>query len=95
MPFLIRWLCSVSFLFLPIVAVGDELRNRLADHGSAYLAMHGEDPVHWQQWSAETVELARAQDKLLYISSGYFSCHWCHVMQRESYQNEQIAALLN
>ncbi|MFO7578966.1 MAG: DUF255 domain-containing protein [Nitrosomonas halophila] len=95
MSLLYKWLCCFSLLLLPVSAVGDELRNQLADHGSAYLSMHGEDPVHWQQWSAETVELARAQDKLLYISSGYFSCHWCHVMQRESYQNEQIAALLN
>jgi len=95
MPFLIRWLCSVSFLFLPIVAVGDDLRNRLVDHGSAYLAMHGEDPVRWQQWNADTVALAKKQNKLLYVSSGYFSCHWCHVMQRESYQNDRIAALLN
>jgi len=82
-------------LFLPIVAVGDDLRNRLVDHGSAYLAMHGEDPVRWQQWNADTVALAKKQNKLLYVSSGYFSCHWCHVMQRESYQNDRIAALLN
>ncbi|MDZ7661635.1 thioredoxin domain-containing protein [Thiohalophilus sp.] len=95
MSLLSKWLCCLGLLLLPASAVGDELRNRLADHGSAYLAMHGEDPVHWQQWNADTVELARAQDKLLYISSGYFSCHWCHVMQRESYQNDQIAALLN
>ncbi|MGD8711635.1 MAG: DUF255 domain-containing protein [Thiohalophilus sp.] len=72
-----------------------ELKNQLAGHGSAYLAMHGQDPVHWQQWNADTVELARKQNKLLYVSSGYFSCHWCHVMQRESYQDNRIAELLN
>jgi len=95
MSFLSKWFCCFGLLLLPAGATAEELRNQLADHGSAYLAMHGDDPVHWQQWSAETVALARAQDKLLYISSGYFSCHWCHVMQRESYQNKQIAALLN
>lgn len=95
MSLLSKWICYFSLLLLPASAVGDELRNRLADHGSAYLAMHGEDPVHWQQWNSETVERAKKQNKLLYVSSGYFACHWCHVMQRESYQNTQIAGLLN
>ena len=71
------------------------LQNQLGDHPSPYLAMHGQDPVAWQDWSRETVELARSEGKLLLISSGYFSCHWCHVMQRESYQNPDIAAFLN
>lgn len=71
------------------------LRNRLADHPSPYLAMHGQDPVHWQVWGPEAWQAARRQNKLLFVSSGYFSCHWCHVMQRESYRDPQIAALLN
>ena len=95
MSFLSKWFCCFGLLLLPAGAVAEELRNQLVDHGSAYLAMHGGDPVHWQQWNAKTVTLAKEQDKLLYVSSGYFSCHWCHVMQRESYQNDQIAALLN
>ncbi|HID44655.1 MAG TPA: DUF255 domain-containing protein [Chromatiaceae bacterium] len=57
--------------------------------------MHGQDPVAWQVWNAETLELARKEGKLLFVSSGYFACHWCHVMQRESYQNAAVAALLN
>ena len=69
--------------------------NQLRDHASPYLAMHGHDPVQWQQWNAETVARAKRENKLLFVSSGYFSCHWCHVMQRESYQNQAIAALLN
>ena len=72
-----------------------ELQNTLAGHSSAYLAMHGQDPVHWQEWNAETVARARRENKLLFVSSGYFSCHWCHVMQRESYKNKAIAELLN
>ncbi|MDR9437642.1 MAG: DUF255 domain-containing protein [Thiohalophilus sp.] len=95
MSFLPKWFCCFGLLLLPAGAVAEELRNQLADHGSAYLAMHGGDPVHWQQWNARTVSLAKKQNKLLYVSSGYFSCHWCHVMQRESYQNDRIAALLN
>ncbi len=71
------------------------LENRLAHNPSPYLAMHGQDPVHWQPWSAEVLKLAQEQGKMIFISSGYFSCHWCHVMQRESYRNPEVAALLN
>ncbi len=72
-----------------------ELSNQLAHHPSPYLALHGGDPVQWQDWSQAVVDQARAENKLIYISSGYFACHWCHVMQRESYQNDAIAKLLN
>ena len=77
------------------LAAEPPLQNRLAGHPSPYLALHGEDPVAWQEWSRETVERARHEGKLLFLSVGYFSCHWCHVMQRESYRDEGIAALLN
>ena len=69
--------------------------NRLADHPSPYLALHGQDPVAWQEWNAETLAMARRENKLLFVSVGYFACHWCHVMQRESYKNQSIATLLN
>ncbi len=69
--------------------------NHLADHPSPYLAMHGNDPVHWQVWGKDAVQLARTLNRPLFISSGYFSCHWCHVMQRESYQDPSLAKLLN
>lgn len=72
-----------------------ERRNQLANHPSAYLAMHGNDPVHWQDWGEVAQQAAIKEDKLLFVSSGYFSCHWCHVMQRESYADPEIAALLN
>jgi len=71
------------------------LRNRLADSPSPYLAMHGHDPVHWQQWGAEAWRAAKRENKLLFVSSGYFACHWCHVMQREIFRDPQIAAMLN
>lgn len=70
-----------------------EFKNPLAEHPSPYLAMHGKDPVNWQTWGSEAFNAARKHNKLLYVSSGYFSCHWCHVMQRESYQNPEIARL--
>jgi len=87
----------LAFLVLVLLPVSptQAMQNQLADHASPYLAMHGDDPVAWQDWGEDALKLAREQDKLLFISSGYFSCHWCHVMQRESYKNPQIAALLN
>jgi uncharacterized protein YyaL (SSP411 family) len=71
------------------------LQNQLNSHPSPYLAMHGNDPVAWQDWGQAVIDQARDEGKLLFVSSGYFSCHWCHVMQRESYQNDKIAAFLN
>lgn len=71
------------------------LQNRLAGHASPYLAQHGADPVAWQEWNAETLARARRENKLLFVSVGYFACHWCHVMQRESYRDPAIAGLLN
>ncbi len=71
------------------------LVNRLVHHPAPYLALHADDPVAWQPWGSEAVALARDEGRLIFVSSGYFSCHWCHVMQRESYRNAEIAALLN
>ncbi|MFN3545042.1 MAG: thioredoxin domain-containing protein [Thiobacillus sp.] len=82
-------------LCLPLTAAASALTNRLANHPSPYLALHGSDPVAWQEWNADTVARARRENKLLFVSVGYFACHWCHVMQRESFKNAQIAALLN
>ena len=69
--------------------------NALRNHASPYLALHADDPVAWQDWHPDLVAQARREGKLLYLSIGYFSCHWCHVMQRESYRNADIAAFLN
>ena len=57
--------------------------------------MHGDDPVHWQVWSRETLDKARELNRPLLVSIGYFSCHWCHVMQRESYRDPALAKMLN
>ena len=85
----------ISLLIIAPLSLAGSLKNQLAGHSSAYLAMHGHDPVQWQEWNAATVARAKREKKLLFVSSGYFSCHWCHVMQRESYQNKAIAVLLN
>lgn len=83
--------------FTPLSAARADapLRNRLADHPSPYLAMHADDPVRWQAWGAEAFEYAAREGRLLLVSTGYFSCHWCHVMQRESYRDPAIATLIN
>jgi uncharacterized protein YyaL (SSP411 family) len=87
----ILWLCFL----VPAAAGAADPSNQLANHPSPYLALHGHDPVAWQEWNAGTLARARRENKLLFVSVGYFACHWCHVMQRESYKNPQIAALLN
>ncbi|HEY9149971.1 MAG TPA: DUF255 domain-containing protein [Gammaproteobacteria bacterium] len=67
----------------------------LADHPSPYIALHADDPVQWRTWHPDLLREAQRDGRLLFISSGYFACHWCHVMQRESFRNPDIAALLN
>ena len=85
------FLCGLCWFATPAWA----LENSLSQHPSPYLAQHGRDPVAWQEWNADTVARARRENKLLFVSVGYYACHWCHVMQRESYRNQKIAASLN
>ena len=87
-------LLSLLLTLLPLQAA-TPLRNQLGNHPSPYLAMHGDDPVQWQAWGPAVLARAQAENKLIFVSSGYFACHWCHVMQRESYRNPEVAALLN
>ena len=83
---LILLVCSLPALAQP---------NALKGNPSPYLAMHGEDPVHWQPWSADVLTRARAEGRMIFISSGYYACHWCHVMQRETFKDPRVAAQLN
>ena len=69
--------------------------NRLADETSPYLLQHAHNPVDWYPWGAEALERARAEGKPIFLSIGYAACHWCHVMERESFENPEIAALMN
>jgi len=69
--------------------------NQLAGHPSPYLALHADDPVHWKSWQADVFAEARASNRLVLVSVGYFSCHWCHVMQQQSYQDDETAEFLN
>ena len=72
-----------------------EATNSLAHSASPYLRLHANDPVHWQEWGSEFTARAESEDRLIFVSVGYFACHWCHVMQRESFSNLEAAALLN
>jgi uncharacterized protein len=69
--------------------------NRLAHEKSPYLLQHAHNPVDWYPWGPEAFEKARAENKPIFLSIGYSTCHWCHVMERESFENDQIAELLN
>ena len=69
--------------------------NRLARETSPYLLQHQHNPVDWYPWGPEAFERARAEDKPLLLSVGYSACHWCHVMERESFENDEIAGLMN
>src|SRR5262245_6049424 len=69
--------------------------NRLASETSPYLLQHQNNPVNWYPWSKEAIEKARREDKPIFLSIGYAACHWCHVMEHESFENEAIAAALN
>ena len=69
--------------------------NRLIHQTSPYLLQHAENPVDWQPWGAEAFAEAKRLDKPLFVSIGYSTCHWCHVMERESFENEDVARVLN
>ena len=68
--------------------------NRLANETSPYLLQHAHNPVDWYPWGEEAFAKARAEDKPVFLSIGYSACHWCHVMERESFENDEIAAVL-
>ena len=69
--------------------------NRLASETSPYLLQHATNPVDWYPWGEEALARARAEDKPLLLSIGYAACHWCHVMEHESFEDEATAAVMN
>lgn len=69
--------------------------NRLIHEKSPYLLQHAYNPVDWFPWSDEAFEKAKAEDKPIFLSIGYSTCHWCHVMERESFEDDEVAEILN
>ncbi|MGH7040336.1 MAG: DUF255 domain-containing protein [Stellaceae bacterium] len=70
-------------------------RNRLGEETSPYLLQHKDNPVHWQAWGAAALAEAKRRDVPILLSIGYAACHWCHVMAHESFENPEIARLMN
>lgn len=73
----------------------NKILNRLAGEQSPYLLQHAENPVDWYPWSAEAFEEAAERDVPIFLSIGYSVCHWCHVMAHESFEDAEVAALIN
>ncbi|MBI3877326.1 MAG: thioredoxin domain-containing protein, partial [Verrucomicrobia bacterium] len=69
--------------------------NRLASSLSPYLLQHAHNPVDWHPWGEEALARAKAEDKPIFLSIGYSACHWCHVMERECFENPEVASVLN
>ncbi len=69
--------------------------NRLANSASPYLLQHAHNPVDWYPWGPEALKRAKDENKLILVSIGYSACHWCHVMEHESFEDEQVAAVMN
>jgi uncharacterized protein YyaL (SSP411 family) len=88
-------LAVTSALADPLPAAKPRHTNRLAREASPYLLMHAHNPVDWYPWGPEAFARAKKEGKLVFLSIGYSSCFWCHVMARESFENEAVARLLN
>jgi uncharacterized protein YyaL (SSP411 family) len=82
-------------LFLKTVEKGGRRMNRLSAESSPYLLQHAHNPIDWFPWGKEALSLARELDRPIFLSIGYSSCHWCHVMERESFSQPEVGELLN
>ena len=75
--------------------LSQDMENNLANEKSLYLKQHATNPVNWFPWNEKALSLAKNSDKLLLISVGYSSCHWCHVMEEESFTDDDVANVMN
>ena len=69
--------------------------NNLVKESSPYLLQHAHNPVNWEAWNTESLQRAKDEQKLLLISIGYAACHWCHVMEHECFEDEEVAEAMN
>ena len=91
----LTWLLSGTHGAEPEAAAKPKHTNRLAQETSPYLLQHAHNPVDWYPWGEEALAKAKKENKLIFLSVGYSSCHWCHVMERESFLDDEIAKLMN
>ncbi len=85
------WFLLCLFIYSPSLLANNPLQN----HPSPYIRLHAHDAVQWQLWSESIIQQARRENKLIFVSIGYFACHWCHVMREESFNDPIAARLLN
>ena len=71
------------------------MSNKLAQSTSPYLQQHADNPVHWQEWGPDALQMSKVSGKPILLSVGYSACHWCHVMAHESFEDHGIAAVMN
>lgn len=89
-------LFSITFTILPkFVSEFRAMSNRLINETSPYLLQHAHNPVDWYPWGEEALKKAKEENKPILVSIGYAACHWCHVMEKESFENDETAALMN
>ncbi len=91
----LTWLVTSSDTFAGAESVPPEHTNRLAQEKSPYLLQHAHNPVDWYPWGEEAFARARTENKPIFLSIGYSTCHWCHVMAHESFENNEVAAIMN
>ncbi|PYL29233.1 MAG: thioredoxin domain-containing protein [Verrucomicrobia bacterium] len=91
----LTWLVTSSDTFAESTSARAEHTNRLAHEKSPYLLQHAHNPVDWYPWGEEAFAKARRENKAIFLSVGYSTCHWCHVMAHESFENEEVAAIMN
>jgi uncharacterized protein len=91
----LTWLVTSSDTFAETRPAHPEHTNRLAQEKSPYLLQHAHNPVDWYPWGEEAFAKARRENKPIFLSIGYSTCHWCHVMAHESFENEEVAAIMN
>src|SRR5690242_13369867 len=91
----LTWLVTSNETFSDLASARSDHTNRLAHEKSPYLLQHAHNPVDWYPWGEEAFAKARQENKPIFLSVGYSTCHWCHVMERESFENEGVAAIMN
>ena len=84
-----------KILLLGLFIMSQTYANKLLNEDSPYLQQHAHNPVNWYPWGDEAFEKAKKENKLIFLSIGYSTCHWCHVMERESFENDSVAEILN
>src|SRR5262245_59457001 len=79
----------------PVMSSAERKPNRLSNALSPYLLQHAHNPVDWYPWGTEALQRARAENRPIFLSIGYSACHWCHVMEHEVFEHDDVAAVLN